>query len=98
MRSNLAILLFLRLHTSLLLAELDNAFTAGHMIVLVVGCKGVRVLEIAGKPERQMCFLLMSMMDKMGVWPKNLRRCEDDAGEVLTGAFQNADATVLTQY
>jgi hypothetical protein len=32
--------------------------------------KGGRVLDYKGKPERQLCRLFMSMMDKMDVRPK----------------------------
>jgi hypothetical protein len=32
--------------------------------------KGGRVLDYQGKPERQLCRLFMSMMDKMDVRPK----------------------------
>ena len=32
---------------------------------------GDRVLDYSGKPERQLCRLFMSMMDKMDVRPKS---------------------------
>ena len=31
------------------------------------GLKGVRVLDITGKPERQLCRLFLSMMEKLNV-------------------------------
>lgn len=31
------------------------------------GLKGVRVLDITGKPERQLCRLFLSMMEKLNM-------------------------------
>ncbi|HBJ83743.1 MAG TPA: hypothetical protein DDZ88_07735, partial [Verrucomicrobiales bacterium] len=40
------------------------------VIVLGGGLKGGRVLDYTGKPERQLCRLFMSMMERMDVRPK----------------------------
>ena len=51
---------------------LNGMLTPRELPVVMVGrgggqVKGGRVLDYRGKPDRQMCRLYLSMMDKMGV-------------------------------
>jgi hypothetical protein len=67
---------------------LSSMMTGGHnndqLPVIVVGggggrIQGGRVLDYSGKPDRQMCRLYLSLMDKTGVRPVRF----GDAGEAL---------------
>lgn len=44
--------------------------------------RGSRVLDYTGKPERQMCRLFLSMMDKMGVHPQTFGDANSSLDEV----------------
>ena len=76
-----------------MLMYLSSMLTGGHdamklPVVLVGGgggqIKGGRMLDYLDKPNRQMCRLYLSMMDKMGVRLGLLRRCRPAPGGDLT--------------
>jgi hypothetical protein len=53
--------------------------------------EGRTCARLQGKPERQLCRLFMSMMDKMDVHPEGVWRCENDVGRGVTNSSFRAN-------
>jgi hypothetical protein len=69
----------------LYLSSMHTATTTPRSLPVVLaggagGRQGGRVLDYTGKPDRQMCRLYLSMMDKMNVRPGKIRRRQRGAG------------------
>jgi|GEM_PF-4779685 len=59
------------MHCSSMMAGAKHDNDQLPVIVIGGGLKGGRVLDYSEKPERQLCRLFLSMMDKMEVRPKS---------------------------